>query len=462
MADTDTTATANILLPATGWGEKSGTVTNSERRISRQRALIHPVGQAKSDWWIISQVGQAMGFNDAFDYHSPRDIFIEHAQLSAFKNTGNRLFNISTLSHLSEQQYNQLEPIQWPVTPLKPKGTARLFEDRLFFTPSKKANFVVISPQLPQLHTPNNDFPLTLNTGRIRDQWHTMSRTGRSSTLLSHISQPFVSMHPDTATNTGLIDGDLVQVFTQRGSITVVAAVDTGMGEDQIFVPIHWNDQYASNARVDSLVAPITDEISGQPEFKYSRAAMVKVDTPVWATLVSHNKLDCTKFIHWSAAPLDQGRGFIYHISIKSNFNWPDFITAKRITEQGPAQAYEQFFDRQNGDQRLICYSSQRIEFAVFSHQDRKMLPDNLWMCALMSEPVAETYWPLLSGTASATGKLICSCFKVSEQDIQAAIDNGVNSAAALGQQLKCGTNCGSCIPELNSLLANSRTVSSN
>ena len=462
MADTDTTATANILLPATGWGEKSGTVTNSERRISRQRALIHPVGQAKSDWWIISQVGQAMGFNDAFDYHSPRDIFIEHAQLSAFKNTGNRLFNISTLSHLSEQQYNQLEPIQWPVTPLKPKGTARLFEDRLFFTPSKKANFVVISPQLPQLHTPNNDFPLTLNTGRIRDQWHTMSRTGRSSTLLSHISQPFVSMHPDTATNTGLIDGDLVQVFTQRGSITVVAAVDTGMGEDQIFVPIHWNDQYASNARVDSLVAPITDEISGQPEFKYSRAAMVKVDTPVWATLVSHNKLDCTKFIHWSAAPLDQGRGFIYHISIKSNFNWPDFITAKRITEQGPAQAYEQFFDRQNGDQRLICYSSQRIEFAVFSHQDRKMLPDNLWMCALMSEPVAKTYWPLLSGTASATGKLICSCFKVSEQDIQAAIDNGVNSAAALGQQLKCGTNCGSCIPELNSLLANSRTVSSN
>jgi assimilatory nitrate reductase catalytic subunit len=209
-------------------------------------------------------------------------------------------------------------------------------------------------------------------------------------------------------------------------------------------------------------VAPITDEISGQPEFKYSRAAMVKVDTPVWATLVSHNKLDCTKFIHWSAAPLDRGRGFIYHISIKSNFNWPDFITAKRITEQGPAQAYEQFFDRQNGDQRLICYSSQRIEFAVFSHQDRKMLPDNLWMCALMSEPVAKTYWPLLSGNASATGKLICSCFKVSEQDIQAAIDNGVNSAAALGQQLKCGTNCGSCIPELNSLLANSRTVSSN
>ena len=145
VAETDTTATANILLPASGWGEKSGTVTNSERRISRQRALIHPVGQAKSDWWIISQVGQAMGFNDAFDYHSPRDIFIEHAQLSGFKNTGNRLFNISSLSHLSKQQYDQLEPIQWPVTPLKPKGTERLFEDGLFVTPSGKANFVAVS-----------------------------------------------------------------------------------------------------------------------------------------------------------------------------------------------------------------------------------------------------------------------------------------------------------------------------
>jgi assimilatory nitrate reductase catalytic subunit len=269
-------------------------------------------------------------------------------------------------------------------------------------------------------------------------------------------------MHSNTASSYGLVDGDLAQVSTQRGSITVVVAVDVGMEEGQIFVPIHWNDQYASSARVDSLVAPITDVISGQPEFKYSRAAMVKVDTPIWATLVSHNKLDCTKFINWSAAPLDQGQGFIYQIAIQSNFDWPDFIAAKRMTEQGPAQAYEQFFDRQNGDQRLICFSTKRIEFAVFSHQDRKMLPDHLWMRTLMSQPVAQTYWPLLSGNASTAGKLICSCFKVSEKDIQAAIDSGANSAAALGQQLKCGTNCGSCIPELNALLAHSTATSSN
>jgi assimilatory nitrate reductase catalytic subunit len=455
VAETDTTATANILLPASGWGEKSGTVTNSERRISRQRALVEPAGQAKPDWWIMSKVGQAMGFNDAFDYQSPRDIFIEHAQLSGFKNTGNRLFNISSLSHLSKQQYDQLEPIQWPVTPLKPKGTDRLFEDGLFVTPSGKANFVAVNAQLPQIQTSIDDYPLTLNTGRIRDQWHTMSRTARTSTLLSHIDQPFVAMHPDTATHAGLMDGDLVQVSTQSGSIKVVATVDAGMGENQIFVPIHWNDQYAGSARVSALVAPTTDTVSGQPEFKYSRAAMVKVDAPVWATVVSRQKLDCTQFINWSAAPIAEGHGFIYQIVVPSNFNWPDFIAAKRLTEQGPAQAYERFSDRCHDDERLISFSDQRIELAIFSHQDKKALPDSQWMRALVSQAVAQTYWPLLSGTTPTAGKLICSCFKVSEGDIRAAIVNGANSAAALGQQLKCGTNCGSCIPELNGLLAN-------
>ena len=455
VAETDTTATANILLPASGWGEKSGTVTNSERRISRQRALVEPAGQAKPDWWIMSKVGQAMGFNDAFDYQSPRDIFIEHAQLSGFKNTGNRLFNISSLSHLSKQQYDQLEPIQWPVTPLKPKGTDRLFEDGLFVTPSGKANFVAVNAQLPQIQTSIDDYPLTLNTGRIRDQWHTMSRTARTSTLLSHIDQPFVAMHPDTATHAGLMDGDLVQVSTQSGSIKVVATVDAGMGENQIFVPIHWNDQYAGSARVSALVAPTTDTVSGQPEFKYSRAAMVKVDAPVWATVVSRQKLDCTQFINWSAAPIAEGHGFIYQIVVPSNFNWPDFIAAKRLREQGPAQAYERFSDRCHDDERLISFSDQRIELAIFSHQDKKALPDSQWMRALVSQAVAQTYWPLLSGTTPTAGKLICSCFKVSEGDIRAAIVNGANSAAALGQQLKCGTNCGSCIPELNGLLAN-------
>lgn len=453
IANTDTTATANVLLPARGWGEKSGTVTNSERRISRQRQLVSPVGEAKADWWIMSQVGKAMGFKEAFDFSSPRDVFVEHAKLSGFQNTGTRPFNISGLSELSKLEYDQLEPIQWPVTRLKPKGSARLFEDGFFATANGKANFVAIRAQLPQTDSLTYDYPLVLNTGRIRDQWHTMTRTGLTSTLLSHIDQPFVAMHPVTARSYDIEAGDLVEVSSPIGSIKVIAVIDKAMAKKQLFVPIHWNDQYSSMARVDTLVAPITDAISGQPELKYTCANITKVNTQAWAIIVSRNQLDCTQFINWNASPLGQGQGYLYQIAIAANFNWPDFIANKRLHEQGPAQAYEHFSDHKHNDQRLVCFSDQQVELAIYSHQDSNQLPSASFMRDLFTKPVANSYWPLLSSTTPSSGKLICSCFKVSEEAIQAAIEAGATSAQQLGQKLKCGTNCGSCIPELNSML---------
>lgn len=453
IANTDTTATANVLLPARGWGEKSGTVTNSERRISRQRQLVSPVGEAKADWWIMSQVGKAMGFKEAFDFSSPRDVFVEHAKLSGFQNKGSRPFNISGLSELSKLEYDQLEPIQWPVTRLKPKGSARLFEDGFFATANGKANFVAIRAQLPQTDSLTYDYPLVLNTGRIRDQWHTMTRTGLTSTLLSHIDQPFVAMHPVTARSYDIEAGDLVEVSSPIGSIKVIAVIDKAMVKKQLFVPIHWNDQYSSMARVDTLVAPITDAISGQPELKYTCANITKVNTQAWAIIVSRNQLDCTQFINWNASPLGQGQGYLYQIAIAANFNWPDFIANKRLHEQGPAQAYEHFSDHKHNDQRLVCFSDQQVELAIYSHQDSNQLPSASFMRDLFTKPVANSYWPLLSSTTPSSGKLICSCFKVSEEAIQAAIEAGATSAQQLGQKLKCGTNCGSCIPELNSML---------
>ena len=453
IANTDTTATANVLLPARGWGEKSGTVTNSERRISRQRQLVSPVGEAKADWWIMSQVGKAMGYKEAFDFSSPRDVFVEHAKLSGFQNTGSRPFNISGLSELSKLEYDQLEPIQWPVTRLKPKGSARLFEDGFFATANGKANFVAIRAQLPQTDSLTYDYPLVLNTGRIRDQWHTMTRTGLTSTLLSHIDQPFVAMHPVTARSYDIEAGDLVEVSSPIGSIKVIAVIDKAMAKKQLFVPIHWNDQYSSMARVDTLVAPITDAISGQPELKYTCANITKVNTQAWAIIVSRNQLDCTQFINWNASPLGQGQGYLYQIAIAANFNWPDFIANKRLHEQGPAQAYEHFSDHKHNDQRLVCFSDQQVELAIYSHQDSNQLPSASFMRDLFTKPVANSYWPLLSSTTPSSGKLICSCFKVSEEAIQAAIEAGATSAQQLGQKLKCGTNCGSCIPELNSML---------
>jgi len=460
IAQTDTTATANILLPASGWGEKCGTVTNSERRISRQRALVAPIAEAKSDWWIISKVAQAMGFKEAFNYQSARDIFVEHAQLSSYKNSGQRLFNISALADLSIAEYDQLKPIQWPVTAAKPKGTERLFEDGQFVTASGKAQFIAVSADLPQRRKSQEDFPLVLNSGRIRDQWHTMTRTGRASELLTHIDQPMVAIHPQTAQAAGLEDGDLAEVSTQQGSIKVICLIDAGMQTGQLFVPIHWNDQFASSACVDRLVAAITDKVSGQPEFKYSRAAIKKIDSPCWATVVSRNKIDCSAFINWTLSPLANELGFIYQVALDSDFNWQTYIAETNSDLSADPQAYAQFSDVANLDQRLICYTDNRMELAIFSHRDKQALPPKTWMQSLLNNSAIDSYWSLLSGPNNSQqqdSKLICSCFKVSEQRIVEAIAAGATSAQALGEQLNCGTNCGSCIPELNSLIAENK-----
>jgi assimilatory nitrate reductase catalytic subunit len=224
----------------------------------------------------------------------------------------------------------------------------------------------------------------------------------------------------------------------------------------QLFVPIHWNNQFASSARVDSLVSAIIDKVSGQPEFKYSRAAIKKVETPCWATLVSRNKIDCSEFINWTVSPLVDGLGFIYQVAVDSEFNWQTYIATTNSDISAAPQAYAQFSDLANLDQRLICYTDNRMEMAIFSHRDKPALPPKTWMQTLLNNSAIDSYWSLLSGpnNSQQDSKLICSCFKVSEQRIVEAIAGGATSTQALGEQLNCGTNCGSCIPELNSLIA--------
>ncbi|MDC0517326.1 nitrate reductase [Porticoccaceae bacterium] len=459
IAETDTTATANILLPAAGWGEKSGTVTNSERRISRQRALVSAAGEARADWWILAQVAKAMGFSDGFNYQSPRDVFVEHAQLSDYQNQGQRLFNIGALSQLSETHYDSLQPIQWPVTTNRPQGTTRLFEDGQFVTPSGRARFIAITPRLPAKRKSQRRYPLALNSGRIRDQWHTMTRTGRAASLLDHTDQPFVAMHPDTAAAADLQNGDLAEVSTLQGAIQVISLIDLGVKPEQLFVPIHWSNQNAHSARVATLFEAIIDPVSGQPESKFSRAALKKIESPCWATLVSRTALDCSEFINWTSAALPRQLGFIYQVAVSAEFNWQHY--ASKVTG---ATAYAQFSDAANFDQRLIGYSDQQMEIALFSHRQKPSLPNKAWMQDLLNNRAPENYWRLLSGPdlslADSGGKLICSCFKVSEAHIISAIETGADSTEQLGKQLQCGTNCGSCIPELSSLIKQVQTSS--
>ncbi|MGS2723710.1 nitrate reductase [Porticoccus sp. GXU_MW_L64] len=455
IAETDTTATANILLPAMGWGEKSGTVTNSERCISRQRGLLQPAGDAKADWWIMAQVGKAMGYH-GFEFQTPRDVFVEHARLSAYKNTSgkntvHRVFNISGLSDLSEQDYQHLPPIRWPITEDAPYGSKHLFGDGQFATANGKANFIAVDAAQP--HRPlNKQFPLALNSGRIRDQWHTMTRTGRAPKLLNHMQAPFVAVHPNTAKQHQLQDQALARITSAHGTVELQVQLDNDIAEGQLFVPIHWNDQFASRARIDSLVAPITDTISGQPEFKYTPVAIKPVATSCWANVVSRQPLQFDSFDYWHRTPVTDGLGHSY-VASGSAIDWQGWIEQANKEFNGEQQLM-QMENPASEQRRLSCWVNGQLQWALFSHEDASALPNTEWLHSLMLGSTVATPGALLSGHFdSSTGKTVCACFSVCENKIIHSIQNGAVSRQELGTQLKCGTNCGSCIPELNQLI---------
>ncbi|CAH2772865.1 MAG: Assimilatory nitrate reductase large subunit (EC [uncultured Paraburkholderia sp.] len=228
VESTDTNAFAHILLPALGWGEKDGTVTNSERRISRQRAFLPAPGEARPDWQIICDVARRMGYG-GFGFASQQEIFDEHARLSAWRNEDSeaaaqsgeehsggvhRAFNLAGLAGLGSDGYASLQPVQWPVRAsgdAAAPGTSRLFDDRRFSHADGRARFIATPPRAPA-HAPDDDYPLTLNTGRVRDQWHTMTRTGKSEKLAGHVTEAFVDMHPQDALLCGVREGDLARV----------------------------------------------------------------------------------------------------------------------------------------------------------------------------------------------------------------------------------------------------------
>ncbi|MCB1660185.1 MAG: molybdopterin-dependent oxidoreductase, partial [Pseudomonadales bacterium] len=272
IADTDTTRLADVLLPSLGWGEKDGTVTNSERRISRQRGFLPAPAQAKPDWWALSQVAQAMGF-EGFDYQTPADVFNEHVALSAFENdasieSGLRDFNLVGLGQLDTEQYNALQPIQWPVLS-KDQGTERLFAQGQFYTPNRLAKFVPLTSRAPK-NALSAEFPFVLNTGRIRDQWHTMTRTGLTPRLLQHIGEPYAELHPNDAKKLSIQAGDLVEISSTWGKAVVRAQLSDGQRQGSVFVPMHWTGVLTRQSRVGAVVNPAVDPVSGQPENKHT------------------------------------------------------------------------------------------------------------------------------------------------------------------------------------------------
>jgi len=476
----DTIKFANIVLPACGWSEKDGTVTNSERCISRQRGLVTPIAEAKPDWEILCQVAKRLGFEDAFSYDNVSQIFCEHAALTGFENKGQRDLDISGLANLTEQQYNALKPVQWPINANAPLGTARMFTDNKFFTPSAKANFIAISPRKPEQLT-SADYPFVLNTGRMRDQWHTMTRTGNARKLHQHIEQAYLYVHPDDLKVIGCEDGDLVQLHSsvsskeQHDALIVPIKIDSKQRKGEVFCPIHWSQTYGSHLKLAALFSSAADPISGQPELKHAAVSIRPVKTDMQMLIYSKQAIPAealTPLTDYYVQTV-QEHAFVYRLALLL-----DQKTATLQHRASDIQAWEKTVMQSLSDkletltfhdagveafQRVYVQSNELEYFTITSKQKptvHKAWMDDLFQRGLLENADIHALLHYVPDPAFEQGKLICSCFKVHEHSITQAIRDGATSVSSLGEKLKCGTNCGSCKSELSELVLETQSES--
>ncbi len=444
VTNTDTTAFADIVLPALGWGEKDGTVTNSERRISRQRGFQKATGLAKPDWWALAQVGQKLGYEQAFNYTVPADVFREHAALSAFENDGSRDFDLSALAPLSNDEYQNLDPIQWPVNASNPQGTARMFTDGKFFTPSGKAQFVASGSALAKaVAKAQQQGQLLLNTGRLRDQWHTMTRTGSAPRLTAHDDIAYLEMHPEDALNSGLSHNAMARVSNDHGVITLqVKVLDTAM-PGRVFAPIHWNQQFSSAGVVNQLVPPYVDPVSGQPELKASSVTVQPVLQKHWARVVSKQPLaDLSQFDYWSVNKF--AGGYVTLVGYDTDQDWR---SAFGLNDRSDVLAFSNPIERSNS--WVVCQQD-GIDAIVFEHTCVSKLPSRTWLVEVYEKQHVNDAVKLLRGEQGITDELICACFGTTKKNITQAIEEGASSQLDLANTFGCGSKCGSCKPELN------------
>ena len=494
MARTDTADLAHVLLPAQAWGEKDGTVTNSDRRISRQRAFLPTPGLARADWWAVAGVARGMGF-PGFTHATARNVFDEHARLSA---TGNspasdggipRVFDLGGLVGLSETAYRDLAPRRWPVpairaglpdSPTAPSpdpepepapDPARLFADGRFAHADGRARLVPVMPRAPA-HRPDDDFPLVLNTGRVRDQWHTMSRTGQAPRLAEHVAEPFVEIHPHDALLRGVHDGHLVRVATRWGACVVRAKTTFGVGRRCLFVPIHWNGRTASDARVGALVNPVVDPLSGEPEFKHTPARIEPFFIGWHGFVFTQAELPDSvlrSLPHLAWWTRVQGRGFFrYEIAGRGEPQaWTDWarslLGVSASDSAGLPSDWLEAHDPATTLYRSAWLDSDRLRGCVFVAAPAENLPGRAWLAGLFGKATLDEQdrTALLAGMApeagADVGPIVCSCFGVGRNPIVQAIRAGCTTPDALGQKLHCGTNCGSCIAELRQLILATR-----
>ena len=479
--NTSTVDYADVLLPATTWGEKEGTVTNSERRITRFKPVLPKPGQTRHDWETVVAFAQRLERKlgrqgSIFRYAGVEDIWNEHRE-----STRGRDLDITGLSYrLLEEQ----GPQQWPFPEGANSGRKRLYEDGVFPTPSKRAKFV-LTPYQPVAEQVDARYPFRLTTGRLRDQWHGMSRTGTVAQLFAHAAEPAVVMAPIDMERRLLRDGDLVHVTSRRGTQILPVSGSEDMRSGQAFIGMHWGEEYVSGRGrdrdgtygVNALTSPVFCPSSRQPELKHAAVKILKAELP-WRLLV-FGWVEQSQAIALQAALRPYLRRFAYAsctlfgrdkvgVLLRAADDYPAppelvrEIEGRFGIEGSQVLRYD---DTRRGNARHILVRDGRLE-AVSLAGDTSA---EHWLKEYLEsgQPVAALGRLLLMPSSKAPqgfkarGRIVCNCLNVAETEIDEFLSAhdwnnaaGADDAlACLQDKLKCGTNCGSCVPELKKMI---------
>jgi assimilatory nitrate reductase catalytic subunit len=456
---TDTSAFAHVLLPAAGWGEKDGTVTNSERLISRQRAFRAPPGQVRPDWWQFAEVGRRMGWAAAFGWQTPAQVFREHAALSGYANGGRRVFDISAMADLDAAGFEAMQPFRWPLPAGASSEGGRLFAQGGFPTPDGRARFVPTRYQaLPAAG-------LRLNTGRVRDQWHTMTRTGLAPSLMSHTPEPVLTIHPVDAAAAGIEQGAMTRLSTAEGEMLLRADLRHSQRHGEIFAPMHWTDQFASAGPVGRVVSARVDPVSGQPELKATVATIVPAMVYFHGLLLRRAGGVLPDICHWVRVPVTEGQ--MYRLAGLRPMPIGEDLTrfAASLLALPEAIDWLEVSDARRGVLRVAAVFDGALEACLFLARDAASLPSEAAVIPMLGAPVSDTArGRILAGrmydATAAEGPKVCACFGVTRDAIRhAVVTHRLGSVQQIGAALGAGTNCGSCLPELEQILRNIRVT---
>jgi ferredoxin-nitrate reductase len=266
---TETSAFAHILLPATQWSEKTGTMTNSERCVTLCQAFQPPLGKSRADWEVFAEIGRRLGFGEQFPFKNSAEVYAEFVQI-----TRDRPCDMTGISH---EKLAKFGAMQWQASDQNPEldqiHNKRLYTDLQFHTSDRKAKFGTYHSK-GVFEVPDEQYPFILTTGRLYGHWHTQTRTGRIDKIRQMHPNPFIEIHPKDAAKFGISNGDIVEVISRRGASQFPALVTEAIARGVLFVPMHWGYLWADNAEANALTHPESCPDSKQPELKACAVAI--------------------------------------------------------------------------------------------------------------------------------------------------------------------------------------------